>query len=50
MRHTKSYKLQWLNDSDEIKVKKYMLVHFEIANMKMKYYAMWFQCKQDTCY
>ena len=48
VKHAKPYRLQWLNDSGEVKVTKQVVVSFRLGNMLMKFCATWYQCKQVT--
>ena len=45
VKHAKPYRLQWLNDSGEVKVTKQVVVPFSIV---MKFCVTWYQCKQVT--
>lgn len=48
VKHTKPYRLRWLNDSGEVKVTNRLWFHFRLGNMLMKFCVMWHQCKQVT--
>ena len=39
-KHPRPYKLQWLNDSGEVRVNKQVLIYFSIRKYKMKFCVM----------
>ena len=50
LKHPRPYKLQWLNDSGEVRLQNRLWCYSALENMKMKCYVMWYRCKQDIFY